>query len=364
MAADAIRRMGESLMSGGHDLSTTYLGLHVANPFVVGASPLTDELDEVRRLEDAGCAALVMRSLFEEQITAGETGRIHHLDPLNQQFARVLSYFPTPGAYVLVPAEYLEQLRRIKAAVSVPVIGSLNGTNAETWLQFSQQMEDAGADAIELNIYEVITDPKQPGAAIEEGLVRAVAELKRALKIPIAIKLSPFFTAFGNLAHRLDQAGADGLVLFNRFYQSDFDIDALAVVPHLELSTRSELLLRLQWAAILHGRIRASLAIGGGVVHPDDAIKAVLAGADVVQMVSAILEHGASYLGTMRDGLIRWMDARGYARLSEVRGRLSLSNCPDPTAFERANYIRTLSSWTAPGTPLTAQPKGEAHAHH
>jgi dihydroorotate dehydrogenase (fumarate) len=333
-------------MSGACDLSTTYLGIRLSNPFVVGASPLTDDLDEVRRLEDAGCAALVMRSLFEEQITAEKTGRIHHLDPLNEQFAKVLSFFPNPGDYALAPPEYLEQLRRIKAAVSVPVIGSLNGTNAETWLQFSRQMEEAGADALELNIYEVITDPKQAGTAIEQDLVHVVAELKRGLKIPIAVKLSPFFTAFGNVAHRLDQAGADGLVLFNRFYQPDFDIDELAVVPHIELSTRSELLLRLQWAAILRGRIGASLAISGGVVHPDDAIKAVLAGADVVQMVSAILDHGASYIGTMRDGLIRWMDARGYAMLSEARGRLSLSNCPDPAAFERANYIRTLSSWT------------------
>jgi dihydroorotate dehydrogenase (fumarate) len=351
-------------MSGASDLSTTYLGLRLANPFVVGASPLTDHLDEVRRLEDAGCAALVMRSLFEEQITALQTGRIHHLDPLNEQFAKVLSFFPNPGDYALVPADYLEQLRRIKAAVSVPVIGSLNGTNAETWLQFSRQMQEAGADALELNIYQLITDPKQAGAAIERELVHVVAELKRALKIPIAVKLSPFFTAFGNLAHRLDRAGVDGLVLFNRFYQPDFDIDALAVVPHLELSTRSELLLRLQWAAILHGRIGTSLAICGGVVHPDDAIKAVLAGADVVQMVSAILDHGVSYLGTMRDALIRWMDTRGHATLSEMRGRLSLANCPDPAAFERANYIRTLSSWTRPATPLIAHPLGEAHAHH
>jgi dihydroorotate dehydrogenase (fumarate) len=351
-------------MNGAHDLSTTYLGLRLANPFVVGASPLTDDLDEVRRLEDAGCAALVMRSLFEEQITADETGRIHHLDPLNEQFASVVSYFPRPDDYALVPSEYLEQLRKIKAAVSVPVIGSLNGTNAETWLQFSHQMEQAGADAIELNIYEVVTDPKRPGTAIEQDLVHVVTELKRALKIPISVKLSPFFTAFGNMAQRLDHAGADGLVLFNRFYQPDFDIDQLAVVPHIELSTRSELLLRLQWAAILRGWIRASLAICGGVVHPDDAIKAILAGADVVQMVSAILDHGASYIGIMRDGLTGWMEAHGYAGLGEARGRLSLANCPNPAAFERANYIRTLSSWTTPGPPLAADRKGKAHANH
>ena len=352
-------------MSGVCDLSTTYLGLRLANPFVVGASPLTDDLDDVRRLEDAGCAALVMRSLFEEQITAQESGRIHHLDPLNEQFATVLSFVPNPGDYALMPSDYLEQLRSIKAAVSVPVVASLNGTNAETWLEFSRQMEEAGADALELNIYEVITDPKQPGTAIEEELVHLVAELKRALKIPIAVKLSPFFTAFGNLAHRLDRAGADGLVLFNRFYQPDFDIDQLTVVPHIELSTRSELLLRLQWAAILHGRIGASLAIGGGVVHPDDAIKAVLAGADVVQMVSAILDHGPSYIGTMRDGLVRWMEGHRFSSLGEARGRLSLSHCADPEAFERGNYIRTLGSWTHSRSlaAVTAE-HGETDAHH
>jgi dihydroorotate dehydrogenase (fumarate) len=228
----------------------------------------------------------------------------------------------------------------------VPVIASLNGTSAETWHRFSQQMEQAGADALELNMYEVITDPTQAGAAIERGLAQVVAELKRAVKIPIAVKLSPFFTAFGNVARELDRAGADGLVLFNRFYQPNFDIQQLAVVPHLELSTGSELLLRLQWAAILHGRIRASIAICGGVAHPNDAIKAVLAGADAVQMVSAILRHGPAHLRTMRDGLVRWLDGHGYSTLREARGRLSLSNCPDPTAFERAHYIRMLSSWT------------------
>ena len=351
-------------MGGADDLSTTYLGLRLANPFVVGASPLTDDLHAVRQLEDAGWAALVMRSLFEEQITAEQTGRIHHLDPLNQQFARVLSFFPERTDYALTPDAYLEHLRTIKAAVSVPVIASLNGTSAEPWLQFSQQLEQAGADALELNMYEVITDPMQAGTAIEHGLVQVVAELKRALKIPIAIKLSPFFTAFGHVARELDRAGVDGLVLFNRFYQPDFDIHQLAVVPHIELSNRSELLLRLRWTAILHGRLRASIAVCGGVAHPNDGIKAVLAGADVVQMVSALLRHGAAHVGTMRDGLLRWMNAHGYATLGEARGRLSLSNCPDPAAFERANYIRTLSSWTRSNsrTALSAG-NGETNAY-
>jgi dihydroorotate dehydrogenase (fumarate) len=329
------------------DLSTTYLGFHLPNPFMVGASPLVDHLDTVRRLEDAGCAAIVMHSLFEEQVSAAQTGRIRHLDPLNEQFATVLSYFPEPERYALGPDEYLEQLRRIKNSVKLPVVASLNGTTAEAWLTFAQQMQQAGADALELNMYDVVTDPKQSGASIERGLSQAVQELKQTLKIPIAVKLSPFFTAFGHVAQELDRAGADGLVLFNRFYQSDFDIQALTVTPHVELSTSSELLLRLRWLAILHGRVRLSLAVCGGVAQPNDGIKAILAGAHAVQMVSAVLRHGPAYLAVMRDGLARWMDSHGFRKLDDVRGRLSLANSPDPSAFERANYIRTLGSWSA-----------------
>jgi dihydroorotate dehydrogenase (fumarate) len=328
------------------DVSTRYLGLQLTNPFIVGASPLVDQLDTARRLEDAGSAAIVMHSLFEEQITAAEEGRIHHLDPFNKEFSAVLSYFPAPEKYALGPNEYLEQLRRIKSAVKVPVIASLNGTSAETWLLFGRQMEEAGADALELNMYEMATDPNQSGAAIERGLTKVVRELKHALKIPVAVKLSPFFTAFGHVAQELDRAGADGLVLFNRFYEPDFDIDALTVTPRIELSDSSELLLRLQWVAILYSRIRPSLALCGGVAHPNDGIKALLAGANTVQMVSAILRHGPSYLGVMRDGLIRWMESHNFTTLNDVRGRLSLANSPDPKAFERANYLRALSSWT------------------
>jgi len=214
-------------------------------------------------------------------------------------------------------------------------------------LTFARLIQDAGADALELNMYDVVTDPKQSGAAIEHALAQVVQELKRELRIPVAVKLSPFFTALGYVAHELDRAGADGLVLFNRFYQPDFDIRELTVTPHVELSTSSELLLRLRWIAILHGRVHASLAVTGGVATPGDGIKAILAGAHAVQIVSAILRHGPAYLAVMRDGLVRWMESLGFAKLDDVRGRLSLSNSPDPSAFERANYIRTLSSWTA-----------------
>jgi dihydroorotate dehydrogenase (fumarate) len=334
-------------MTESADLATTYLGFHLPHPFIVGASPLVDRLDTVRRLEDAGSAAIVMRSLFEEQITAAQTGRIHHLDPLDTQFATVLSYFPESDQYALSPDEYFEQLRRIKNAVKVPVVASLNGTSAETWLTAAQHIAQAGADALEVNMYDVVTDPRQSSSAVERNVINVAHELKRTLKIPFAMKLSPYYTAFGYLAQELDRAGADGLVLFNRFYQPDFDIDALTVAPRIELSSSSELLLRLRWLAILHGRVRSSLAVCGGVAHPNDGIKAILAGAHAVQMVSAILRHGPAYLAVMRDALTRWMQSHEFAQLDDVRGRLSLSNSPDPSAFERANYIRTLSSWTA-----------------
>jgi dihydroorotate dehydrogenase (fumarate) len=346
-------------MSEPADLSTTYLGFRLPHPFMVGASPLVDHLDTVRRLEDAGTAAIIMRSLFEEQITAAQTGRIHHLDPLEKQFATVLSYFPEPERYALAPDEYLEHLRRIKSAVKIPVIASLNGTSAETWLMFGERMVQAGADALELNMYDVVTDPKRSSAAIERDIVKVAHELRRALKIPIAVKLSPYFTALGHLAHEFDLAGADGLVLFNRFYQPDFDIQALTVTPHIELSSSSELLLRMRWLAVLHGRVRLSLAVCGGVAHPNDGIKAILAGAHAVQMVSAILRHGPAYLTVMRDGLSHWMQAHGFANLDAMRGRLSLANSPDPAAFERAHYIRTLSSWTGstPAEPVAEVPR-------
>jgi dihydroorotate dehydrogenase (fumarate) len=329
------------------DLSTMYLGLRLANPFMTGASPLADRLDTARRLEDAGCAAIVLHSLFEEQITQAESGRIHHLDPLDREFATVVSYFPEPEGYALGPHEYLEHLRRVKEAVKIPVIGSLNGTTAETWLNFARLIEQAGADALELNMYEVVTEPTQTAIAVENGLRQIVQDLKHELKIPIAVKLSPYFTAFASVARDLERAGAKALVLFNRFLQPDIDIRHLAVWPRLELSTSSELLLRLRWLAILRGQVQCSLAVTGGVATPNDGIKAILAGADAVQMVSAILRHGPSYFTSMRDGLQRWMESLEFARLDEIRGRVSLAKTEAPSTFERAQYIRTLSGWSS-----------------
>lgn len=329
------------------DLSTSYLGLKLANPFMTGASPLGDHLDTVRRLEDAGCAAVVLHSLFEEQITQAESGRIHQMDPLDRQFATVVSYFPQPDHYAVSPDAYLEHVRQVKGAVRIPVIGSLNGTTPEAWLKFATLIEQAGADAIELNMYEVVTEADQSALVVESGVRQVVQDLKHELKIPVAVKLSPFFTAFSNLARNLEGAGANGLVLFNRFLQPDIDIRHLAIWPCLDLSDSTELLLRLRWLAILRGQVHCSLAVTGGVATPNDGIKAILAGADAVQMVSAILRHGPSYFASMRQELGRWMESLELARLDDIRGRLSLANTEAPSAFERAQYIRTLSGWTS-----------------
>jgi dihydroorotate dehydrogenase (fumarate) len=326
-------------------LETAYLGLTLAHPFMVGSSPLTDHLDTVKRLEDGGSAAIVLRSLFEEQITMAESQRIHRMDPFDAQFADAIAGFPRPETYPLAPAAYLEHVRRVKETVRIPVVASLNGMTGESWARFATNIEQAGADALELNIYEMATDPDDSAMSIESRIRDIVVDLKHSLRIPVAVKLGPFFTAFGHLARQLDQAGADGLVLFNRFYQPDIDVRAATAVPHLELSTSAELLLRLRWLAALHGRVRCSLAVTGGVATPTDGIKAILAGADAVQMVSAILRHGPSYLTAMREGLVRWMESKQLSSIDEVRGRVD-GRTTDEDLFERANYIRTLQSWT------------------
>lgn len=327
------------------DLSTAYMGLRLAHPFMVGASPLVQHLDTVKRLEDGGSAAIVLHSLFEEQITMARSGVIHHMDPFDAELGRMVADFPQPDRYAFEPDEYLEHLRRVKDAVAIPVIASLNGMSAESWLTFARAIEQAGADALELNMYEVVSDDNQSALSIETQIRNVTADLKHELRIPVAVKLSPFFTAFGHVARQLDQAGADALVIFNRFYEPDIDIRSLTPVPRLELSTSAELLLRLQWTALLYGRIRASIAVTGGVATPTDGIKAVLAGADAVQMVSALLTHGAAYFRPMREALVNWMEWQKMDSLEQVRGRMSLQHAPNPEAFERAHYIRTLQSW-------------------
>jgi dihydroorotate dehydrogenase (fumarate) len=326
------------------DTSTTYLGLKLAHPFIAGASPMGYHLDTIKRLEDAGCAAIVLHSLFEEQISPPES-----LEPeatLEQRFAHTVADFPGQDDYHHDPDAYVEHVRAVKAAVGIPVIASLNGRSGRSWLKFAQVIEQAGADALEFNHYEVAGDLRISAAAIEVNLADAVHNLTRLLKIPVAIKLTPFFTTFGHLASTLDKAGASGLVLFNRFYQSDINTTTMKLAPQAELSGSNELLLRLHWLALLYGRVRPSLAISGGVATPDDGIKALLAGADAVQLVSALLRHGPDHLGVMRRALERWLEWHRMDSLAEMRGRASLQGSRNPEAFERAHYIRTLQSWT------------------
>ena len=326
------------------DTRTSYLGMRLEHPFIAGASPYGYHVDTVKRLEDAGCAAVVLHSLFEEQITRAYDGRVAAIDVGGSDFADVVEAFPNPDEYPQGPDDYAEHLYRTKRAVGIPIMGSLNGRTAESWLRFAPVLEQAGADALELNTYEVPTQLTVSGLAIEDRIVETVKSLKGILKIPIAVKLSPFFTALGSLAARLDAAGADGVVLFNRFYQPDIDIKTIKVVPQADLSTSAELPLRLHWIAALHGRIRPSLAISGGVAQPADGIKGVLAGADVMQLVSALLHHGPAHVAAMKKGLIDWLEWHKM-NLAEARGLLSLKTTRDTASFERAQYIRTLHTW-------------------
>ena len=327
------------------DLSTTYLGFALPHPFLPGASPLVDDLDTVRRLEDAGAAAIVMRSLFEEQLAQEQLYTHGRLLATEESHAEAHSYLPEPTSFALGPDEYLEQIRKIKAAVGIPVIASLNGTTDGGWLSYARLMEQAGADALELNIYALATDFDASSELLEKQVLHMLWSMKSAVHLPVAVKLSPFYTALAHFARRLDDLGADGLVLFNRFYQPDFDLEALEVKPALRLSDSSELLLRLRWLAILSGRIKASLAVTGGVHTAEDAIKAVMAGAHAVQVVSELLKHGPDRLRKLRQEVALWLEEHEYDSLAQARGSLSLLRCPDPAAHERANYMHILQSW-------------------
>jgi len=327
------------------DLSTRYLGFTLPHPLMPGASPLVDDLDTVKRLEDAGAAAIVMHSLFEEQITREDLGMVHDILVHEESTAEALSYFPRPQDFALGPDRYLEQVRSIKAAVGVPVIGSLNGTTAEGWLSYARQIQEAGADAIELNFYHVATDPRESGAEVERRVIDIVRGVKRRVTIPVAVKLSPFFSSLSHLAVALDEEGADDLVLFNRFYQPDVDPEMLLAVPRLHFSTSDELLLRVRWIAILYGRIRASLAATGGVHTSLDALKAIMAGAQAVQMVAALLTKGPAHLAIVRRELTHWLEEHEYDSLRQAQGSVSLLRTAEPDAFERGNYLRILQTW-------------------
>jgi dihydroorotate dehydrogenase (fumarate) len=323
------------------DLTTTYLGLSLRNPFMPGASPLGDDLDVVRQLEDAGASAIVLRSLFEEQVVRADTGFLvgaHDVLAL----AEGLSFLPRPDAHALWPEEYLRQIARVKAAVSVPVIASLNGTTRGGWIRYAALIEEAGADALELNVYHALPDRARSGAEIEDETVGLLRDVKATVRIPVAVKLSPFWSNLADLAARLESAGADGLVLFNRFYQPDIDPENRQVRRALMLSTPDELPLRLRWMALLSGQIRTSLAVTGGVHEAKDAVKSVLAGAHAVQVVSVLLRRGPGYLRKLVADTASWLEANEWSSLAEMRGYMNLARCPDPASYERVNYSLIL----------------------
>jgi dihydroorotate dehydrogenase (fumarate) len=327
------------------DLSTTYLGLKLAHPFMPGSSPLVDDLGLVKRLEDAGASAIVMHSVFEEQIRREGMSTLEAIESTSDAYAEALSYFPRADEFRLGPDAYLEQIRKIKECVSVPVIASLNGSTPTGWIEYAKQIEQAGADALELNVYILATNPRESGEAVEQRVLDTVREVRKTVKIPVAVKLSPFYSSLVNFAKKLDEVPVQGLVIFNRFYQPDIDIENLDVVPTLQLSNSSELLLRLRWLAILWGNVKASLAVTGGVHTVPDAIKALMAGASAVQMVSALLRNGPDYLAKIREGVVSWMVEHEYESISQMIGSMSLQKSADPGAFERANYMRVLQSY-------------------
>jgi dihydroorotate dehydrogenase (fumarate) len=327
------------------DLTTTYLGLQLKNPLVASASPLSKKVDNVRRIEDAGASALVMYSLFEEQITHDSYELDNYLERGSHSYAEAMSYFPDLDYHNLGTEPYLEHLHKIKQAVSIPIIGSLNGISSGGWVEYAHRIEQAGADALELNIYYLPTDPDLSGAELEEDFVQLVRDVRATVKLPIAVKLSPFFTALPNLAKRIVDAGANALVLFNRFYQPDFDLEELEVVPNLILSTSHELRLPLRWIAILYGRIQTDFALTTGVHSAQDVLKAMMAGANVAMMTSALLESGIGRIMHILTDLQEWMEEHEYESIEQMRGSMSQRSVAEPAAFERANYIKALNTF-------------------
>jgi dihydroorotate dehydrogenase (fumarate) len=327
------------------DLSTTYLGLKLPHPLMPGASPMVDDLDTVRRLEDAGASAIVMHSLFEEQISREQVATFVHTESHGQSFAEALTYFPSPEAFALGPEEYLEHVRKVKQAVSVPVVGSLNGFTHGGWLDYAKLIEQAGADALELNVYFLGSDADETGTSIEERTVDMVRAVREAVRIPVAVKLSPYYTSLAHFTVRLDEAGADGLVLFNRFYQPDIDVEELQVRRQIHLSTSAELPLRLTWLALLSPKVKASLAVSGGVHTVLDVVQSIMTGAHAVQLVSSLLKRGPSHLATLKGELAQWLEEHEYHSLRQMQGSMNLEACPDPGVYERANYMLMLQSW-------------------
>lgn len=327
------------------NLTTDYLGFRLPHPLIPGASPLADELDGVRRLEDAGAPMIVLRSLFEEQIVHDQLAAQHGIDEHEDAFAEALSYLPSPEGFRFGPGSYVEHVERVKRAVRVPVVASLNGTTPGGWVEYARLLEDAGADALELNLFLVPTDPEESAMTIETRLIELVRAVRSHVKMPLAVKLSHFYTSLPHFARRLESEGVDGIVLFNRFYEPDIDVRDQQVLRTLTLSSSMELLPRLHALGIVSGRTRLSLAVTGGVHTGLDALKAVMCGASGVQLVSALLKKGPGHLEVVKDELAHALEDNEYDSLEQVRGSMSLTRCPDPKAYERVNYMHILQNW-------------------
>lgn len=327
------------------DLSTTYMGLKLKNPLVASASPLSKSVDLVKKLEDAGTSAVVVYSLFEEQITHEQHELDHYTSYGTESFAEALNYFPGASEYNLAPDQYLKHISNLKSAVNIPVIGSLNGVSAGGWLKYAKLIEEAGADGLELNVYYIATNPEKDSTIIEEIYLRDLNKIKKNLKIPVAMKLSPYFSSMANFAKKLDNAGADALVLFNRFYQPDFDLENLEVVPNLELSSSWEMRVPLRWVAILRGRIKASLAATTGIHTHEDVIKMIMAGADITCLCSELLANGIGRVTEILKDVENWMTEKEYDSIEQMKGSMSQKSVADPAAFERANYMKALNNY-------------------
>jgi dihydroorotate dehydrogenase (fumarate) len=327
------------------ELKTTYMGLSLKNPIVPSASPLSESLDNICRMEDAGAAAVVMYSLFEEQITQESHRLDHYLSYGVDSFAESLDYFPDMAEYKVGPDEYLNLISRAKIVTDIPIIGSLNGVSTGGWVEYAQKIEQAGADALELNIYYIPTDIGMTGVEVEQMYLDVVKDVKGYVSIPVAVKLSPYFSATANMAYRLAEAGADALALFNRFYQPDFDLENLEVIPHLVLSNSHELRLPLRWVAILYGRVPLDFAITSGIHTYQDVLKGLMAGAKVTMLASELLQHGISRINQILDDLTLWLQGHDYESVAQMQGSMSQKNIAEPAAFERANYMKVLQSW-------------------
>jgi dihydroorotate dehydrogenase (fumarate) len=330
------------------DLTTKYLGLDLKHPIVASSSPISRSIDGIRRMEDAGASAVVLFSLFEEQIRYENESFDYLSEAGTESFAESLSYFPAVGDFRVGPDAYLELIRKASTQCQVPIIASLNGVTSSGWTEYAKLMVEAGAKAIELNIFYIPADISVSGREVEQRYVDVIEAVRGAVKVPIAVKLSPFFSSMGEMAKRFADAGADGLVLFNRFYQPDFDLDELEVIPDLELSSASEIRLPLLWIAVLHGRVKCSLAATRGVQTGKEVIKYVMAGADAVMTTSALLRNGVGHMKTLIGSVTEWMDRRGYDSIQQMKGSMSQLKVADPSAFERANYIKVLQSYKSP----------------